>query len=150
MRRVGCRRSHTAWAQSGLVCSLQAPLQLQNATALLGAETAQLAGVKRERSGRASLDEKMQQYAEAIFCCPAKACCELSSLSQVVEFIVDPSSQLQPMTVTGMLRNIGRKRHMADGSEINCATSRAWEICDQLLQSVVGGHRCGTMMQLSI
>ena len=41
-------------------------MQLQNMQALLGPDATQIAGIKRERSGRASLDEKMQQYAEVL------------------------------------------------------------------------------------
>jgi hypothetical protein len=95
----------------------QGPMVLgvqQQTQALLGADARQLAGVKRERSGRASLDDKMQQYAE------------------VVEFIVDNNTQLQE-TVTAMLRNIGRRRFQANKTDLNSAISRIWIIADQLL-----------------
>ena len=57
---------------------------------------------------------------------------------QVVEFIVDPTSQLQAQTVPAMLRNVGRTRlNVEPHVQLNCAVNRTWEIVEQLLTEVV-------------
>ena len=108
-------------------------LALQSTHAMLGSEAEKLAGLKRDRwllaccippsllvavygrSGRASLDEKLQQYAD------------------VVEYIVEPSSQLERVPVTDLLRRIGRQRNEENSTELNCGVARCWDIAHEIL-----------------